>query len=580
MCEIRTFRSLARALALATMVALATAGAASAGPIGMVCTNGTVPSAGQRVFDLTARTGTAETPDGNSTLVWSYAVTGGGFQTPGPVLCANAGEAVTVHLHDSLAESSSIVFPGQHGVSTSGGAADGLFAREAASGGDVTYTFTASQAGTYLYESGTDQTKQVEMGLFGSIVVRPAGHPDWAYNDSSTQFDPKREYILLFSEVDPDLHHAVETGGGYDINKLHNRYFTVNGREFPDTLQDNGVTWLPNQPYGGLVRVQPYNASTNGLPALIRMVNAGELNHPFHPHGNHLRLIAQDGRLLRSGGGADASSEHFAETIGSGQSLDLLFKWTDQDSWDAGTNPIPNVVPNYRNLTFKDSNTWYSGSPYLGTKGTLPAGTASQNVCGEYYFPWHSHALNEFTNFDEGFGGMATLLRVDPLGGCTAVPSSTKITFGTGRSGSYTSLGAAETPPVYYQVNSTTATPFQTDWYGGFTGLPAGAQNLKVTYTGKNSNAASPNADVSIPTRLYIWNWTTSAWVLVAGPQTTGTIPVSFTDVAVPGSAADFIGKGSFKGQVRVRTQSQRSTGAGPAFFASGNLMKIVYDAP
>ena len=26
----------------------------------------------------------------------------------------------------------------------------------------------------------------------------------------------------------------------------------------------------------------------------------------------------------------------------------------------------------------------------------------SQNICGEWYFPWHSHALNEFANFDEG----------------------------------------------------------------------------------------------------------------------------------------------------------------------------------
>jgi hypothetical protein len=579
MCELRTPRQLACVLALAATIVLAAASTASAGPIGMVCTNGTVPANGERSFDLTARTGTAETPDGNSTLVWSYSVTGQSFQTMGPVLCANAGEQVTVHLHNALSESASVVFPGQEGVSTSGGASDGLFTREAAVGGDVTYTFTASQPGTYLYESGTDQTKQVEMGLYGALVVRPAGHPNWAYDDSSTQFDPAREYILVFAEVDPELHHAVETGGAYDFNKLHNRYFTINGREFPDTLQDNGVSWLPGQPYGALVRVQPYSATSNALPALIRMVNAGELNHPFHPHGNHLRLIAQDGRLLRSAGGADASSEHFAETIGSGQSLDLLFKWTDQDFWDAGTNPLP-PQPNYRNLTFKDGNTWYGGSPYLGTKGTLPAGTTSQNVCGEYYFPWHSHALNEFTNFDEGFGGMATLLRVDPLGGCTAFPTSTKLSFGTTRSGSYTSLGAAETPTVYYQVNSTTATPFQTDWYGGFSGLPAGAQNLKVTYTGKNSNAASPNADVSIPTRLHVWNWTTSAWVQIAGPQPTGTIPVSFTSVAVPGNAADYVGKGSFKGQVRVRVQAQRTGGAGPAFFDSGDLMKIVYDAP
>ena len=103
----------------------------------------------------------------------------------------------------------------------------------------MSYSFVAGKPGTYLYESGSDISKQVEMGLYGALVVRPALGANCAY-DASTQFDPTREYLLLLGEIDPDLHHAVETGGTYDFNALHNRYFTINGREFPDTLQDNG----------------------------------------------------------------------------------------------------------------------------------------------------------------------------------------------------------------------------------------------------------------------------------------------------------------------------------------------------
>ena len=171
---------------------------------------------------------------------------------------------------------------------------------EAEPGGDVTYTFTASAPGTYIYESGTDVTKQVEMGLYGALIVRPAGNPDRAYDDASTAFNPNKEFLLLLNEIDPELHHAVETGATYDFTTLHNRYFAVNGREFPDTILDNGVPWLPNQPYGALVRVQPYcnpanpadplnpptctaSSTPNNLPALIRMINVGELNHPYHP---------------------------------------------------------------------------------------------------------------------------------------------------------------------------------------------------------------------------------------------------------------------------------------------------------
>ena len=274
----------------------------------------------------------------------------------------------------------------------------------------------------------------------------------------------------MVNELDPDLHHAVETGGAYDFTTLHNRYFAVNGREFPDTLQDNGVSWLPNQPYGALVRMQPYCnpgtpsdplnppgcTNTNPRPALIRMINVGALNHPYHPHGNHLRQIAQDGRPFAPG----ASSEHFGETIGSGQTEDYLLTWADQDFWDPTAKPFPNSSANidYRNLTFKDGDTYFSGSAYLGLKGTLPTGTVSQNVCGEWYFPWHSHALNEFTNFDEGFGGMGTLLRVDPPGGCFTVVASTAIVGGVLKSGSASALAVGGTDNNYYQVNPRTTT--------------------------------------------------------------------------------------------------------------------------
>ena len=465
-------------LAFSAFVTLTTCGAADALPAGtpktgMVCTPGSLAGT-TRTFDLLATTGDIPTPDGNDVLMWSYAVDPASdpddnwpdFQYPGPVLCANAGETVVVHLRNTLHEASSVAFPGQDAEITTSGGSAGLLTQEAgADGGTVTYTFSAGHAGTYLYESGTDVSKQVEMGLYGALVVRPSGHPNYAYDSPSTQFDPAREYLLVLGEIDSALHHAVETGATYDFTQLHNRYYTVNGRNFPDTIQDNGSGLLPNQPYGALVRIQP-NSATNDQPALIRMVNAGADNHPFHPHGNHTRLIAQDGRRLLSPGGAPASTEHFGETIGAGETEDFTLRWDPQgtdtagtafnDAWDPQANPFPVGPPNYLNVTFKDAHTWYSGSPYLGYKGTLPTGTTSQNICGEWYFPWHSHALNEFTNFDEGFGGMATLLRVDPSGGCFASPTSSALVGGVLKSGAVTALAAAD--GSYYQVNPKTTT--------------------------------------------------------------------------------------------------------------------------
>jgi FtsP/CotA-like multicopper oxidase with cupredoxin domain len=442
--------------------------------IGMVCTPGTLAS-GTRTFNLTASTGHIQTPDGNSVFMWSYANADDpdpvlrAFQSPGPVLCATQGETVVVSLTNNLPEPTSVVFPGQDAAVTPSGGVPGLLTTEAAGGGGtVSYSFTAGSPGTYLYESGSDVAKQVEMGLYGALIVRPSAGANLAYG-STTQFNPAREFLLLLADIDPFLHHAVETNATYDFNSRNNRYFTINGRSFPDTVQDNGSSLLPNQPYGALVRIRPNSPASNPDPALIRMVNVGVDNHPFHPHGNHTRQIAQDGRPLASPTGGSASTEHFGESIGAGQTEDFMLRWDNQstdtsgssfnDDWSPDTNPLPVAQPNYRNLTFKDGNTYYAGSPYMGYKGTLPTGTVSQNVCGEWYFPLHSHALNEFTNFDEGFGGMGTLLRVDPAGGCFGSAASTTIVNGVLKSGSPSALASDDAN--YYQVNpkTTTVTP-------------------------------------------------------------------------------------------------------------------------
>lgn len=385
--------------------------------IGMVCTEDSGPNP---VFDLKTASGYIQTPDGNQVLMWGYTLSTGQFQMPGPILCVNQGDTVTINLSNNLPEKTSIIFPGQSVVTTSGGTS-GLLTAEAASGGTVTYTFVAGEPGTYLYESGTAQHKQVHMGLYGALVVRPSmndGVHFYAYNDPSTEYDPGREFILILHEFDPYLHLAVERNRTYDVTLRHNRYWTINGRSLPDTLQDNFSPWLPNQPYGALVWVEAVDMenSPNALPALIRYVNAGTENHPFHPHGNHLRVVGQDGRFLGSAG-----YDAFTRTIAAGQTLDLLFRWMNVENWTPGTSgSIEQVgtLPGINDLVFKDGVTFYSGDPDLGETGDLPVGTTTYNQCGEFYFPWHSHALNEFQNFDEGFGGLATLVRVDPPGGC------------------------------------------------------------------------------------------------------------------------------------------------------------------
>jgi FtsP/CotA-like multicopper oxidase with cupredoxin domain len=398
---------------------------------GIVCTIGTS-------FTLTAKSGYITIPDGNTIFMWSYALGNGAFQLPGPILCVNQGDTVTITLNNTLPERVSIFFPGLDNVTVGGSPAQPEFngpggalssmTNSAASGGSVTYSFVANQPGTYLYESGTDMGKQVQMGLYGSLVVRPnsgncpaVSGTGCAYN-ASTRFKSTTEYVMLLSEIDPDLHQAVERSQPYNVVAYHPRYWLINGRAFPDTIAPNNAAWLPSQPYSAFVHIHPKDNS-NPWPALVRYLNVGSLNHPFHPHGNHGRLIAREARLLTGPLGQDLSTENFLVMIGSGQTWDVTYNYSvdpaaggdsNSEGWNPSTNPIPVIVPQLQNLIFKDNATWYSGSPYIGYQDDLPAGVTSYNECGEYYMVWHSHALNEFANFDAGFGGMGTLERIDP----------------------------------------------------------------------------------------------------------------------------------------------------------------------
>jgi FtsP/CotA-like multicopper oxidase with cupredoxin domain len=115
-------------------------------------------------------------------------------------------------------------------VTTAGGQT-GVLTQEAAHASTVTYTFVADTAGTHTYYSGTQSDLQIEMGMYGALIVLPNTIPanctntsndqakaansedDYrlaaaAYDHPSACYD--REYLFQFSEMDPGIHRQVE----------------------------------------------------------------------------------------------------------------------------------------------------------------------------------------------------------------------------------------------------------------------------------------------------------------------------------------------------------------------------------
>jgi FtsP/CotA-like multicopper oxidase with cupredoxin domain len=300
-----------------------------------------------------------------------------------------------------------VVITGTAPITTTTGAS-GLLTQEAAPGGTVKYTFTASKPGTYAYYSGTQPELQIEMGMYGALIVLPnaamdsdaadlaAGCPasgrlgttdarlaHFAYDHPQTCYD--REYLFQFSEADSRIHRAAEdqvlacaaalatTPAGtcapavvVNTEPYVPNYFLVNGRSMPDLMDGNYIPTLPNQPYNGNPHIRP------GEMLLMRTIGQGRVQHPFHIHGDHARTLARDGNLLvaqidsaplnNASGVAPAKVNRLAGPLiftvptVSGQSIDGIFSWSGKGlNWDVygPTNHTCNgkSFPGYNGVT-------------------------------------------------------------------------------------------------------------------------------------------------------------------------------------------------------------------------------------
>ena len=492
-------------------VALLFAATAHAAAPGITASTGSTST-----FNLTAQQAFISQPDGQSVYSWGYGCTTStasfvpstitapstgcpAMQIPGPTLVVTENVPFSVTLTNNLppaAGNTSILFPGLTLQSTANGVAGLLTQEAAANGGTVTYNLIATSPGTRAYYSGTQGDLQVEMGLYGAIVVLPNTVPagctglnsvpahyvapgntaekDYrlaasAYDNPRTCYD--REYLFQFSEMDPVIHRQAEeqvalaapfcatslTTPGCSLNvptePYHPAYFMINGRSMPDDMDPNYAAQYPHQPYNGNPHMHP------GELTLVRIIGQGRWQHPFHEHGNHVRILGRDGNLILASTAANevnlAGPLLFTTTTTPGLAMDGIFYWTGKGlNWDAyGHNPTSSdalanthttcdgALNGYHSVatdlnfyewcqdhnkplqvapfgdvasggpaTLPDANLftngpWYGGSPYLGpdattravgsTGTTPPSGTIANSPTGEAGFAFMWHSHNE-----------------------------------------------------------------------------------------------------------------------------------------------------------------------------------------
>jgi hypothetical protein len=424
-----------------------------------------VPGITGPTFNLTAQDAYLNQPDGSAVYSWGYGcnVAPSGhlpaaiaafscptMQVPGPTLIVTEGQTVVVKLTNNLpaaAGNTSILFLGfQLQPFTDG--VPGLLTQEAAPGATVTYTFTASSPGTRSYYSGTQSDLQVEMGLYGAIVVLPknvpfactsglaaanltveAAHSELDFRLSQAAYDnPKtcydREYLFQFAEMDANIHRQAlgqvtakancrpgAAGCSLEVptEPYHPAYFLINGRSMPDDMDANFATEYPHQPYNGNPHMHP------GEQVLIRVIGQGRWEHPFHEHANHVRILARDGNLILTPSGNNlAGMLMFTTDTFPGQTFDGIFYFTGRGlNWDGyGHHSGPDVggAPTDLNASlpcYPDANGYNTGFDPVTATLTHPEVRSAIN-----YYEWcqdHNKPLQANPFGDVAGGGPATL---------------------------------------------------------------------------------------------------------------------------------------------------------------------------
>jgi FtsP/CotA-like multicopper oxidase with cupredoxin domain len=195
-------------------------------------------------------------------------VSGYGYngQVPGPVIEAKQGVPLEIRFTNNLPEPTLIHW---HGLRIPA-AMDGTQAvqRPVQPGETFTYRFTPPDAGTFWYHPHANETRQLEKGLYGALIVRGADEPT-----------VDREQILVFDDLELDKQGGIAKFGG--LKERHD------GRE-GDVRLING-------------KAEPELTIAAGQIERWRIINASSARYVrLSIGGAPFRIVGTDGGLIEA----------------------------------------------------------------------------------------------------------------------------------------------------------------------------------------------------------------------------------------------------------------------------------------
>jgi len=252
-------------------------------------------------------------------------------------------------------------------------------------GGSFTYYYMAPDAGTYFWHCHISPPEHLQMGMVGQLYVRPrqnrvpttganaislyaslllqqgdkrtacategilcstplpaanngVGHVNnksdtptfYAFNDGdgTTAYDV--EYPIQIHGFDPNFHFVGMTFNPESFTDLKDKYFLLNGRSYPDTVQPGTMTTQSTD--GTLHASQPMptiiNIPANGK-ALLRISDLDVTEYQtLASLGIRMHVVGLNARLLRDLAGNDMTYYSNSITLAGGESVDVILDAT------------------------------------------------------------------------------------------------------------------------------------------------------------------------------------------------------------------------------------------------------------
>lgn len=279
---------------------------------GLILAPSKVKAADNITYNISADSANTTMIDGTTVFTWSF----NDPVSPGPGhigsgMVVTEGDTVEVNLTNNLDRPINFTIEGVLGSTPS-----------VNPGETKTYTFTAPEAGTYMYTDSVNGFISRAMGLFGPLVVMPADGSQALYSGGPA-FD--KQYTMVMSDMDSRLNEAIANGATtYDINQYEPNYYFANGLIYPDTKKYDDTLITMNV----------------GDNVAIRFVAAGIIEYPMHFHGYHVQAVKNNRQIVSD------FIERDTVLVKPGTTAEVILPVIQDGAYPLHTHYVPGVTVN------------------------------------------------------------------------------------------------------------------------------------------------------------------------------------------------------------------------------------------